>query len=201
MRFTALALAALSAGSAVAGYYPKELDHKDYFFQELSIHGAGKYRQCPSGKGFPIPQNPEKRKDLTEHEVCKYLGKFADELERIYYEIEAVKSYGHGHDYKNKHGHEEVYHRGRSYEKIVEQIYLLEFQLDLFDTEIDLSSLDVCWDCAQESQIACCYRNYAEALIRVLIVLSEHVRRLDGENAKYIITAINSLRAADYVSF
>ena len=45
----------------------------------------------------------------------------------------------------------------------------------------------------------CLYAQYAEALIRVLVLLSEKSAFLPGEVDKYIVTAINSLRSADYV--
>ena len=41
---------------------------------------------------------------------------------------------------------------------------------------------------------------YAEALIRLLAAISEKSQYLPGEVDKYLVTAINSLRSADYVS-
>jgi hypothetical protein len=37
-------------------------------------------------------------------------------------------------------------------------IYAIEFQLDELDKLIDKAPLDKCFDCRQESKIACCYK-------------------------------------------
>lgn len=37
-------------------------------------------------------------------------------------------------------------------------LYEIEDQLDALDKAIDKSNLDKCFDCRQESRIACCYK-------------------------------------------
>lgn len=100
-------------------------------------------------------------------------------------------------------------------------IYHIECQLDELDKLIDRSNLDKCFDCRQESKIACCYKTvslmlppeplsiswltldlqYAESLIRLLVLISEKSEYLPGEVDKHLVTALNSLRAADYVRY
>ncbi|KAL2211996.1 hypothetical protein CC79DRAFT_1364283 [Sarocladium strictum] len=83
-------------------------------------------------------------------------------------------------------------------EPVWQAIYAIEYQLDELDKIIDKSPLDKCFDCRQESKLACCYKTYAEALIRLLVAISEKAEHLPGEVDKYLVTAINSIRAADY---
>ncbi|KAH8174202.1 hypothetical protein LIA77_05621 [Sarocladium implicatum] len=130
----------------------------------------------PCGECGPRPHHPHgpsppkhKPKDVvTDCLLCKKLNYFADELYYIW-DIPVWKA-----------------------------IYAIEYQIDELDELIDKSPLDSCFDCRQESKIACCYKTYAEALIRLLTAISEKSQYLPGDVDKYLVTAINSLRAADY---
>ena len=42
-------------------------------------------------------------------------------------------------------------------------IYAIEYQIDELDKLIDKSSLDKCFDCRQESKIACCYKTVSSS--------------------------------------
>ncbi|KAI5461100.1 hypothetical protein BGZ63DRAFT_403999 [Mariannaea sp. PMI_226] len=118
---------------------------------------------------------------LTDTCVCEKLNHLADKADHI---THYVKSLECGYD-------------DHCWKKVKDALYELEFELDIFDVKIDLSHLDKCFTCSQESKISCCYKTYAEALIRLLKLIKHKSSYLEGELDKYILTAINSLRAAD----
>ncbi|KAH7008037.1 hypothetical protein EDB80DRAFT_425751 [Ilyonectria destructans] len=120
-------------------------------------------------------------KVLTEHIVCKKLNCLADRAEEITYFIKGLEC---GHD-------------DNCWKKVKNALYELEFDLDIFDRTIDKSDLNKCFTCTEESKIACCYRPYADALIRLLRLIKEKSEYLEGEIDKFVLTAVNSLRAAD----
>ncbi|KAJ4328012.1 hypothetical protein N0V84_001542 [Fusarium piperis] len=80
---------------------------------------------------------------------------------------------------------------------IREAIYKLEYGLDLFDKYVDHTTLDKCFTRSEEVVVTKCYLHYAQSLIRLLTVTHESGRYLEGEVDRPILTAINSLRAAD----
>ncbi|KAK0392207.1 hypothetical protein NLU13_1705 [Sarocladium strictum] len=147
-----------------------------------------RYRPSHCGECSHQPQHPHKpyypehnkkpgNDVLTDCFLCKKLNLFADEL---YYVSDIVWRL-----------------KCRDGKPVWKAIYLIESQLDELDKLIDKSPLDSCFDCRQESKIACCYKTYAEALIRLLDAISEKSEYLPGEVDKYLVTAINSLRSAD----
>ncbi|KAJ3458637.1 hypothetical protein MRS44_012746 [Fusarium solani] len=74
---------------------------------------------------------------------------------------------------------------------------MLEYGLDLFDKYVDHTTLDKCFTRAEEAVVTKCYIHYAQSVIRLLKVTHESGRYLEGEVDRPILTAINSLRAAD----
>ncbi|KAL2676698.1 hypothetical protein Neosp_010462 [[Neocosmospora] mangrovei] len=80
---------------------------------------------------------------------------------------------------------------------IREAIYKLEYGLDLFDKYVDHTTLDKCFTRSEEAVVTKCYIHYAQSVIRLLKVTHESGRYLEGEVDRPILTAINSLRAAD----
>ncbi|KAJ4167686.1 hypothetical protein NW754_011504 [Fusarium falciforme] len=83
------------------------------------------------------------------------------------------------------------------WDHIREAIYRLEYGLDLFDKYVDHTTLDKCFTRAEEAVVTKCYIHYAQSVIRLLKVTHESGRYLEGEVDRPILTAINSLRAAD----
>ncbi|KFA60928.1 hypothetical protein S40285_05798 [Stachybotrys chlorohalonatus IBT 40285] len=188
MKYT-LALGVLCAVPALAGDYPKYYDHKDFVISEVwhedNGYNRGHHHHRPQKPHHPHPQKPhlEHYEKLTEKIVCEKLHFFAAEADYIYDLVKSIDC-----DDRN----------ARCWEPVKKALYELEWELDLFDTKIDKSNLNKCWDCRQEGKIACCYRTYAEAIIRLLKLIKYKSEYLEGGTDKYIITAINSLRAADY---
>lgn len=121
--------AACLFSAVVAKDFPKEGEHKD--FTE-----AG-HPQHPKG------YHPEHYQKLEEEYVCDKLTHFAEDADFIY-ELVKVLECGDDGDH--------------CWEPVRKAIYELEFELDLFDTDIDNSDLSKCWDCGEETGIACCYR-------------------------------------------
>ncbi|RTE74440.1 hypothetical protein BHE90_011135 [Fusarium euwallaceae] len=80
---------------------------------------------------------------------------------------------------------------------IREAIYKLEYGLDLFDKYVDHTTLEKCFTRSEEAVVTKCYIHYAQSVIRLLKVTHESGRYLEGEVDRPILTAINSLRAAD----
>ncbi|KAH7152493.1 hypothetical protein B0J13DRAFT_620047 [Dactylonectria estremocensis] len=120
-------------------------------------------------------------KALTVHVVCDKLNCLATKIDDIAHFIKGLEC---GYDDK-------------CWKKVKDALYELEFELDIFDTKIDKSDLSKCFTCTEESKIACCYHTYADALIRLLRLIKHKSEHLDGEIDKYVLTAVNSLRAAD----
>ncbi|KAF7546169.1 hypothetical protein G7Z17_g8632 [Cylindrodendrum hubeiense] len=118
---------------------------------------------------------------LTDHVVCEKLNHFADKAENIAHFVKRLEC---GYD-------------DPCWKKVKDALYELEFELDVFDTTIDKSNLDKSFTFTQESKIACCYRTYADSLTRLLRLIKAKSEYLEGEDDKYVLTAINSLRAAD----
>ncbi|RSL50589.1 hypothetical protein CEP54_011860 [Fusarium duplospermum] len=83
------------------------------------------------------------------------------------------------------------------WDHIREAIYKLEYGLDLFDKYVDHTTLDKCFTRSEEAVVTKCYIHYAQSVIRLLKVTHESGRYLEGEVDRPILTAINSLRAAD----
>ncbi|KAF4978749.1 hypothetical protein FDECE_18168 [Fusarium decemcellulare] len=118
---------------------------------------------------------------LTEHSACKEFQFLADKADQV---THIVQTEDCGQD-------------SRCWKKVSDGIRGLEKALDIFDGYIDQTTLDRCFTCPQEASITDCYVNYAEALIRLLKVVEVKTRGLEGEIDRHILTAINSLRAAD----
>src|SRR4051812_6879962 len=98
-------------------------------------------------------------------------------------------------------------------------LYDVEFDLDLFDADLDNSDLSKRFSPNQERQIANCYLyvsplppvltpfivpwlswlQYADRLIEALNILSDRMEAVEEPTSKYLLIAINSLRVADYV--
>ncbi|KAF9775931.1 hypothetical protein IL306_005928 [Fusarium sp. DS 682] len=119
---------------------------------------------------------------LTEEKTCKKFHHVTDEVEKV---IHAVETYDCGND-------------AHCWHKIVEYIYYLEHSLDAFDKYIDSTTLKKCFSCGQESSVVDCYLHYADTLIRLLKVLKHKSKHLEGEIDRPVLTAINSLRVANY---
>ncbi|KAK7425466.1 hypothetical protein QQZ08_008031 [Neonectria magnoliae] len=156
-------------------HHHKEHDHKDHHVYHP--HKEYKYHKHPHHHKHKHHQHNV----LTDHLVCDRLNHFADKAEHIHNIVEHLQC---GYD-------------DRCWKKVKDALYELEIELDFFDIAIDKSNLDKCFTCTQESKIACCYRTYAEALIRLLRLVKKKSEYLEGETDKYVLTAINSLRAAD----
>ncbi|KAL3589357.1 hypothetical protein FPOAC2_11523 [Fusarium poae] len=119
---------------------------------------------------------------LTKERVCKDFHELTDEVEKV---IHVAQTKDCGNDESCWSG--VVYH-----------IYKLEHRLDVYDKEIDYTTLKKCFGCGQESYIIDCYLGYADALIRLLKVLKHKTKHLEGEVDRPVLTAINSLRSANY---
>lgn len=87
--------------------------------------------------------HPEHYEKLEEEYVCEKLNDFADDADFIY-ELVKVLECGDDGDH--------------CWEPVRKALYELEFELDLFDTDIDNSDLSKCWNCGEEGTISCCYR-------------------------------------------
>jgi hypothetical protein len=148
MKYT-LALGVLCAVPALAGDYPKYYDHKDFVISEVwhedNGYNRGHHHHRPQKPHHPHPQKPhlEHYEKLTEKIVCEKLHFFAAEADYIYDLVKSIDC-----DDRN----------ARCWEPVKKALYELEWELDLFDTKIDKSNLNKCWDCRQEGKIACCYR-------------------------------------------
>ncbi|KAM0238605.1 hypothetical protein ACHAPO_003573 [Fusarium lateritium] len=119
---------------------------------------------------------------LTKERVCKDFHELTDEVEKV---IHVAQTKDCGNDESCWSG--VVYH-----------IYKLEHRLDVYDKEIDYTTLKKCFGCGQESYIIDCYLGYADALIRLLKVLKHKTKHLEGEVDRPVLTSINSLRSANY---
>ncbi|CAG7558616.1 unnamed protein product [Fusarium equiseti] len=119
---------------------------------------------------------------LTKERVCKDFRHLTNEVEKV---IHVVKSKDCGNDEDCWKG--VVYH-----------IYKLEHRLDVYDKEIDYTTLQKCFGCDKEHYVVDCYLEYANALIRLLKVLKHKSKYLEGEVDRPILTSINSLRSANY---
>ncbi|KAM5377459.1 hypothetical protein ACJZ2D_004998 [Fusarium nematophilum] len=119
---------------------------------------------------------------LTESFVCKQLHLFADIADQITHVVQTSDCGQNIHCWK----------------PIRDGIYKLEHDLDVFDKHIDHTTLQKCFNCNEEATIADCYNTYANALIRLLKVIKEKSKYLEGEIDRPILTAVNSLQAADY---
>ncbi|RGP58743.1 hypothetical protein FLONG3_11404 [Fusarium longipes] len=119
---------------------------------------------------------------LTKERVCKDFYGLTDEVEKV---IHIVQTKDCGNDESCWSG--VVYH-----------IYKLEHRLDIYDKEIDYTTLKKCFGCGQESYVVDCYLGYADALIRLLKVLKHKSKYLEGEVDRPVLTSINSLRSANY---
>ncbi|KAH7189140.1 uncharacterized protein B0J16DRAFT_397116 [Fusarium flagelliforme] len=119
---------------------------------------------------------------LTKERVCKDFRHLTNEVEKV---IHVVKSKDCGNDEDCWKG--VVYH-----------IYKLEHRLDVYDKEIDYTTLQKCFGCDKEHYVVDCYLEYANALIRLLKVLKHKSKHLEGEVDRPVLTSINSLRSANY---
>ncbi|KAG5655823.1 hypothetical protein KAF25_008942 [Fusarium avenaceum] len=119
---------------------------------------------------------------LTTERTCKDFHGLTDEVEKV---IHVVQTRDCGND-------EHCWH------EVVKYIYGLEHSLDLYDKHIDKTTLRKCFNCDQEAIIVECYYDYADALIRLLKVLKHKSKYLEGEVDRPVLTAINSLRVANY---
>ncbi|KAH7318741.1 hypothetical protein B0I35DRAFT_409581 [Stachybotrys elegans] len=183
------ALAALCAAPALAALeYPKYFDHKDFVYEhyhEDRIVENGHFPPLPRPH-IPPPRRPyevEHAFKLTDKFVCEKLHFFAREADYIYELVKVI-------DCEDR--------SPKCWEPVRKAIYDLEWEQDLFDTKIDKSDLNKCFDCRQEGKIACCYREYAASIIRMLKLIKYKTEFLEGGTDKYILTAVNSLRASDY---
>ena len=86
---------------------------------------------------------------LTQKIVCDNLGIFADDLDAIYDLVKPLQC-GETKDY--------------CWIPVRQALYDLEFKLDAFDKLIDESDLTKCFECRDESKIACCYRRVSLSL-------------------------------------
>ncbi|KAI6766207.1 hypothetical protein HG530_007277 [Fusarium avenaceum] len=119
---------------------------------------------------------------LTTERTCKDFHGLTDEVEKV---IHVVQTRDCGND-------EHCWH------EVVKYIYGLEHSLDLYDKHIDKTTLRKCFNCDQEAIIVECYYDYADALIRLLKVIKHKSKYLEGEVDRPVLTAINSLRVANY---
>ncbi|SPJ74057.1 uncharacterized protein FTOL_03787 [Fusarium torulosum] len=119
---------------------------------------------------------------LTTERTCKDFHKLTDEVEKV---IHIVQTKDCGND-------EHCWH------EVVKYMYELEYSLDLYDKHIDKTTLRKCFNCDQEAIIVECYYDYADTLIRLLKVLKHKSKYLEGEVDRPVLTAINSLRVANY---
>lgn len=86
---------------------------------------------------------------LTQKIVCDKLESFADELDAIYDLVKPLQC-GETKDY--------------CWIPVRQALYDLEFKLDDFDKLIDQSDLTKCFECRDESKIACCYHRVGPCL-------------------------------------
>ncbi|KAF5658108.1 hypothetical protein FHETE_10056 [Fusarium heterosporum] len=119
---------------------------------------------------------------LTAEKTCKDFNGLADHVEKV---IDVVNTKDCGND-------ESCWH------VVVQHLYDLEYSLDKYDRFIDKTSLQKCFNCEQETTVVKCYHNYADALIRLLKDLKHKSKYLEGEVDRPVLTAINSLRSANY---
>ncbi|KAF4999778.1 hypothetical protein FGRMN_2247 [Fusarium graminum] len=119
---------------------------------------------------------------LTAEKTCKDFNRLTDHVEKV---IDVVKTKDCGND-------ESCWH------VVVQHLYDLEYSLDEYDRSIDKTSLQKCFNCEQETTVVKCYHNYADALIRLLKDLKHKSKYLEGEVDRPVLTAINSLRSANY---
>ncbi|VUC34933.1 unnamed protein product [Clonostachys rosea] len=124
-----------------------------------------------------------KHKDLSVKCICERLHRLAHKADHLFDHVKNIKC-GNG-DYE-------------CWEPVRKALYEIEWELDLFDRAIDKSSLDKCFSEHEEAHIARCFCRYAEALIRLLDEISRKLEHIEGRTAYFIVTAVNSLRAADY---
>ncbi|KAG9255235.1 uncharacterized protein F5Z01DRAFT_749436 [Emericellopsis atlantica] len=85
-----------------------------------------------------------------------------------------------------------------NFEPMRKALYDVEFDLDLFDADMDNSDLSIEFSDGEEKEIANCYRYYAETMIEALDILADRMEDLDSKSARYLLVTINSLRVADY---
>ncbi|CAH0024096.1 unnamed protein product [Clonostachys rhizophaga] len=128
-------------------------------------------------------EKQKKHKDLTAKCICERLHHLAHKADHLFDYVKDIKC-GNGDR--------------ECWEPVRKALYELEWKLDLFDRAIDKSSLDKCFSEEEEAHIARCYCRYAEALIRLLEEISRKLEHIEGRTAYFIVTAVNSLRAADY---
>ncbi|RBR11415.1 uncharacterized protein FIESC28_09029 [Fusarium coffeatum] len=119
---------------------------------------------------------------LTKERVCKDFHHLTKEVEKV---IHVVKSKDCGND-------------EGCWKGVVYHIYKLEHHLDVYDKEIDYTTLQKCFGCDKEHYVVDCYLEYANALIRLLKVLKHKSKYLEGEVDRPVLTSINSLRSANY---
>ncbi|CAG9999909.1 unnamed protein product [Clonostachys byssicola] len=163
----------------------KKQDHKIYYLNDPTDlgrkHGHDKNKHEIHYKHEH--EKEKKHKDLTAKCICERLHHLAHKADHLF---DFVK------DIKCGNGDRECW------EPVRKALYELEWKLDLFDRAIDKSSLDKCFSEEEEAHIARCYCRYAEALIRLLEEISRKLEHIEGRTAYFIVTAVNSLRAADY---
>ncbi|KAL4728438.1 hypothetical protein ACLX1H_005183 [Fusarium chlamydosporum] len=119
---------------------------------------------------------------LTKERVCKDFHGLTYEVEKV---IDIVE--------KKNCGNDKYCWKG-----VIYHIYKLEHRLDIYDKHIDHTTLKKCFSYDKESYVVDCYLEYADALIRLLKVLKHKSKHLEGEVDRPILTAINSLRSANY---
>ncbi|CAI6100466.1 unnamed protein product [Clonostachys chloroleuca] len=144
-------------------------------------HGHDKNKHETHYKHAHEKQN--NHKDLTAKCICGRLHHLAHKADHLFDYVKDIKC-GNGDR--------------ECWEPVRKALYELEWKLDLFDRAIDKSNLDKCFSEEEETHIARCYCRYAEALIRLLEEISRKLEHIEGRTAYFIVTAVNSLRAADY---
>uniref|UniRef100_A0A8H7NGS9 Uncharacterized protein n=1 Tax=Bionectria ochroleuca TaxID=29856 RepID=A0A8H7NGS9_BIOOC len=163
----------------------KKHDHKIHHLQDHHDlgrkHGHDKNKHEIHYKHAHEKQ--KKHKDLTAKCICERLHHLAHKADHLFDYVKDIKC-GNGDR--------------ECWEPVRKALYELEWKLDLFDRAIDKSSLDKCFSEEEEAHIARCYCRYAEALIRLLEEISRKLEHIEGRTAYFIVTAVNSLRAADY---
>ncbi|CAH0053435.1 unnamed protein product [Clonostachys solani] len=128
-------------------------------------------------------EKKKKHKDLTAKCICERLHRLAHKADRLFDHVKDIKCGNGDRD---------------CWEPVRKGLYEIEWELDLFDRAIDKSNLNKCFSEQEEADIARCFCRYAEALIRLLDEISRKLEHIEGKTAYFIVTAVNSLRAADY---